>query len=195
MNQANFQLLPCPSCGTKNRIPVVRGPAGARCGKCGQVLAADDVGPPPDAYFNFRCQKCKTKNRIPAAGIDQKPQCGKCKSELNTRELFFPQPMLITDTNFEDLVVQSPVPVLVYAWAPWCPTCSGFSPIVDAFAHESKGKVRVAKLNVDANPALSSRFGIMSVPMLLIFDNGKLRESQVGGLQKHALMMKLAPYL
>ena len=69
------------------------------------------------------------------------------------------------------------------------------APIIDQFGVESKGKVRVGKLNIDANQNLASKFNILSVPFLYIFDNGDLRESMPGGLQKHDLMMKMAPYI
>ncbi len=69
------------------------------------------------------------------------------------------------------------------------------APVIDQFGVESKGKVRVGKLNVDASPILASKFSILSVPFLFIFDNGNLKESMPGGMQKHDLMMKMAPYI
>jgi len=69
------------------------------------------------------------------------------------------------------------------------------APIVDQFAVESKGKVRVGKVNVDSSPMLASKYSIMSVPFMFIFDNGQMKESGPGGLQKHDMMMKMAPYL
>jgi thioredoxin-like negative regulator of GroEL len=69
------------------------------------------------------------------------------------------------------------------------------APIIDQFAVESKGKVRVGKLNVDASPMLASKYNIMSVPFLFIFYNGQMKESMPGGLQKHDMMMKMAPYI
>ena len=69
------------------------------------------------------------------------------------------------------------------------------APIIDQFGVESKGNVRVGKLNVDASPMLASKFSIMSVPFAFIFDNGQMKESMSGGLQKHELMMKMAPYV
>ncbi len=69
------------------------------------------------------------------------------------------------------------------------------APIIDQFAVESKGKVRVGKMNIDTNQTLSAKFNILSVPFLFIFDNGKLKESMPGGMQKHDLMMKMAPYI
>jgi thioredoxin 1 len=69
------------------------------------------------------------------------------------------------------------------------------APIIDQFGVESKGKVRVGKLNIDVNQNLASQFNILSVPFLYIFDNGDLKESMPGGMQKHDLMMKMAPYI
>jgi thioredoxin 1 len=69
------------------------------------------------------------------------------------------------------------------------------APIVDQFAVESKGKVRVGKVNVDSSPMLASKYNIMSVPFIFIFDNGQMKESGPGGLQKHDMMIKMAPYL
>ena len=69
------------------------------------------------------------------------------------------------------------------------------SPIIDEFAAEAKTKVRVAKLNVDQNKMLASRYKILSVPFIFIFDNGKLKDSMPGGMQKHELMMQMAHYL
>ncbi len=69
------------------------------------------------------------------------------------------------------------------------------APIVDQFAVESKGKVRVGKVNVDSSPMLASKYNIMSVPFIFIFDNGQMKESGPGGLQKHDMMIKMAPYI
>ena len=69
------------------------------------------------------------------------------------------------------------------------------APIIDQFGVESKGKVRVGKINVETSPMLASRFSIMSVPFFFIFDNGQMKESGPGGLQKHDLMTKMSPYV
>jgi len=69
------------------------------------------------------------------------------------------------------------------------------APIIDQFGVESKGKVRVGKLNVETSPMLASKFSIMSVPFIFIFDNGQMKESMPGAMQKHELMMKMAPYV
>ena len=143
----------------------------------------------------MRCAGCGAKNRVPAGRLDASPLCGKCKQALPTRDLLSPAPVFVTDENFEEQVLKSPLPVLLFAWAPWCPSCGAAAPIIDQFASESKGRIRVGKVNVDANPQVASRFSIMSVPFLYIFDNGELKESTPGALQKHELMLKMAHYL
>jgi thioredoxin 2 len=167
----------------------------AKCGKCHAALPADEKEARPEADFKIRCTECGAKNRIPAGRLAAGPKCGKCGAKLKTEELFSPQPVMVTDANFDSQVLKSPLPVLLFAWAPWCPTCGAMTPIIDQFAAESKGKIRVGKVNVDANPALAQQFSILSVPFIFIFDNGQLRESLPGGLQKHELMMKMASYL
>jgi thioredoxin 2 len=121
--------------------------------------------------------------------------CGRCHEPLPIKDVFLPQPVMVTDSNFDDMVLKSPLPVLLFCWAPWCPTCGTVAPIIDEFAHTTKGKVRVGKLNVDANPLIARRYNILSVPYLFIWDGGQLKESLPGGLQKYELMMKMAPYL
>ena len=144
--------------------------------------------------YLIRCGGCRTRNRIPAERMGATAKCGSCGAPIPTRSAM-EQPVLVTDANFEDKVIRSPIPVLVFAWAPWCGTCAQVGPIVDAFAHEARGRVRVGKLNLDPNPGLARRFNILSVPHLFVFDNGRLRESLPGGLQKHELMMLMARYI
>jgi thioredoxin len=102
---------------------------------------------------------------------------------------------MITDSNFENMVLKSPLPVLLFVWAPWCPTCRTAIPVIDEYAKDAKGKIRVGKLNVDSNQEFSSKYNILSVPQILIFDNGRLKQTLPGALQKHEIMIKMAPYL
>ena len=85
--------------------------------------------------------------------------------------------------------------MLLFAWAPWCSTCGTVTPVIDEFASDARGKVRVGKLNVDTSPMLASKFNILSVPFLFIFDNGQMKESMPGVLQKQDLMMKISKYI
>jgi thioredoxin 2 len=187
MEQHHSQIIQCSKCGAKNKIPAEKVDKEAKCGKCGSPLTVDP--------FVLRCTECWSRNRIPLHKINDGAKCGKCGSPLKTEELFAEQPFMVTDGNFDSKILKSPLPALVFAWAPWCPTCRAFVPVIDDFARESKGKVRVGKLNVDNNPALSSKYNILSVPQTFVFDKGQLRENLPGSLQKHEIMMKMAHYL
>lgn len=195
MDQTNFHIVHCSECGAANRIPAEKTGMAAKCGKCQALLPAEEKKAVPGEAVKMRCTECGTKNKIPADKIDAGAKCGNCGISLKTEELFEPQPVMLTDGNFEIKVLKSPLPVLVFAWAPWCPTCGAVTPIIDEFAAQAKGKVRVGKINIDANPMLANKYNIMSVPFLFIFDNGQMKESLPGGLQKHELMIKLAKYV
>jgi len=195
MEQAGSDIIPCTHCGAKNRIPPDRLGTSARCGKCGHPLSTHGKDAGSSDLFVLRCTACRTKNRVPADKLQSDSKCGKCGVTLNTGVISAPQPFMVTEGNFETEVLKSPLPAVVFAWAPWCPTCRTFIPVVDAYAGDIKGKVRVGKLNVDQNPMLSSRYNILSVPQIFIFDGGQLKESLPGALQKHELAVKMAPYI
>ena len=197
MNQTTTEIVSCPACHAGNRIPLDRiGSSAAKCGKCKASLFPEKTDTQAGEHYRLRCPQCGARNRVPSYKLDAGPKCGRCGTRpFRPRKLLAPQPIMVTDGNFDSKVLKSPLPVLLFAWASWCPSCGTASPIIDQFAVEAKGKVRVGKLNVDANPQLANRFSIMSVPFLFIFDNGELKESMPGALQKHELMMKLTPYI
>ncbi|WP_295666713.1 thioredoxin [uncultured Haemophilus sp.] len=93
----------------------------------------------------------------------------------------------INDADFETVVVQSDIPVLVDFWAPWCGPCKMIAPILDEIAPEFAGKVKIVKINVDDNQLVAGQFGIRSIPTLLLFKNGQLVATQVGALPKNQL--------
>ena len=195
MNDLTAVIKQCPVCNTRNKIPADKVDANPICGKCRSPLGAAAAAGDSSVSYTIRCLECKARNRLPAHKIDAGAKCGKCGAALSTSELFIPQPVMVTDANFENMVMSSPLPVLLFCWAPWCPTCGAVAPIIDDFARESKGKIRVGKVNIDTNQQIAARFNILSVPYLFIFDNGRLKESLPGGMQKHQLMMKMAHYL
>lgn len=196
MVSGSSQFVQCSECGAKNRVPPEKVGMQAKCGKCGALLSRDgsEQQDRPAEVFVFRCTGCGTRNRIPGNRINAGPRCGKCRQALKTEELFEPQPLRITDGNFQEKVLRAPLPAMVFAWAPWCSTCRAFLPVIDEYARDSKGKVRVGKLNVDENPALSSSYNILSVPQILVFENGQLKETLPGAMQKQDIHKRMALY-
>ncbi len=101
------------------------------------------------------------------------------------------EPININEASFERAVIQSPVPVLVDFWAPWCGPCKMIGPLLEEIAMKSDGRYRVTKVNVDDDPALQQRFGIRGIPTLLFFKDGALRDQIVGAAAKNAIVEKL----
>lgn len=97
----------------------------------------------------------------------------------------------ITDKNFDSEVLKHDTPVLVDFWAVWCGPCQIQGPIVEDVAKAMEGKVKVGKLNVDENPEVSQKFGIMSIPTLMIFNGGAVVKQFIGVQSKEALMGEL----
>lgn len=97
----------------------------------------------------------------------------------------------LTDANFKTEVLDSTSPVLVDFWAPWCGPCQMIGPVVASIAKEYEGKIKVGKLNVDDNPVTASEYGIMSIPTLKIFKEGKIVEEMVGVQPAQAIMQKI----
>lgn len=93
----------------------------------------------------------------------------------------------VNDQNFESEVLKSSEPVLVDFWAEWCGPCKMMSPVVDQIASEMNGKIKVVKINIDENPNTPTRYGIRGIPTFMVFKNGQLVETKVGGMSKAQL--------
>ena len=92
-----------------------------------------------------------------------------------------------TDTNFDQSVLQNGQPVLVDFWAEWCGPCRAIAPVLEELSSELQGKVKIVKLNVDENPNTAAKYGIMSIPTLMLFKNGEIASRQVGAAPKQKL--------
>ena len=136
-----------------------------------------------------RCPSCGATNRVPLEKIGKglQPVCGRCKTALR----FENKPVNVTDANFAAEVERSPLPVLLDMWAPWCGPCVMVAPVIEELAAEMAGRVRVAKLNVDENPATAARFGVQSIPTLLLLKGGRELDRIVGVQSKAAIVQRI----
>ncbi len=133
------------------------------------------------------CPRCRTRNRLKAGATAELPVCGKCRSPL---------PWLVSanDTSFP-AEVQAAVPVLVDFWAEWCGPCRFVGPILEELARDEAGKIKVVKVNVDQNPLAAGKFGVRSIPTMVLFKNGRPVETLVGAMPKNVLLDRLRPHM
>ena len=105
------------------------------------------------------------------------------------------KPVEITDANFQKEVLNSDKPVLVDFWAVWCAPCKMVAPVVEELAKEYDGKLKVGKLDVDSNQEVSMKYGIRSIPTLMVFKGGKVVEQIIGAVPKRNLVEKVIPHV
>ncbi len=130
----------------------------------------------------YACSACGKPNRILRTRLRDDPSCGQCKQKVFPRK-----PVTITDASWKKEVEDSPIPVLVDFWAPWCGPCRAVAPVLETIAGERAGKLKIAKLNVDENPTTAARFAVQAIPTMIIF-RGPLEVDQIrGALPKAAL--------
>jgi thioredoxin 1 len=105
------------------------------------------------------------------------------------------QPIAVTDQDFEEQVLKSSTPVLVDFWAVWCGPCKMIAPVLEQIAQETEGVLTVAKLDVDNNPGVPSKFGIRSIPTMVLFKDGEAVDQIVGFRPKPQLLQQLAKHV
>jgi len=145
------------------------------------------------ASMVIKCANCGANNRVRLEDrADKQPVCGRCKSPLHAAPA---EPVIATDANFASLVERSDLPVLLDLWADWCGPCRMIAPTIKKLAAELSGKVLVGKLDVDANPQTAARFGVQSIPTLLILKDGQEVARLVGVQSREAILARLRSFI
>ncbi|WP_217477371.1 thioredoxin TrxC [Stutzerimonas stutzeri] len=132
------------------------------------------------------CAHCAGLNRIPADRLAERPRCGRCKSSVLTDK-----PFDVNQASFANQI-KGDVPLLVDVWASWCGPCRSFAPTFAQAATQLQGRCRLAKLDSEANPQLSTQLGIRSIPSLILFRSGQEVARQSGALPLPQLLAWLA---
>ncbi|MCA2017505.1 thioredoxin TrxC [Vibrio tritonius] len=128
--------------------------------------------------FTTRCPSCHGLNRVPNERIAEQPHCGKCQAHLLDGA-----PIEGTSENFMALL-QSPQPVVIDFWAPWCNPCVGFAPVFSDVAEERSGEIRFVKIDTEAQQQLAAQFQIRSIPTIMLFKDGQRVDMLNGALPK-----------
>ena len=124
---------------------------------------------------------------LPCCRVKDRPICGECK-----RPILIDRPVAVTDADFDRVIGESDVPVLVDFYADWCGPCKMMAPVLDEVAHDRAGETLFLKLDTERNPIVSQRFGIRGIPTLIVFRGGKEAARQTGALPRQGIEALLA---
>ncbi len=142
------------------------------------------------AALHIVCPHCNAVNRVPEEKLEQGGRCGKCHAPL-----FVGKPVTLTPANFAPHAERSDLPLLVDFWAPWCGPCKMMAPVFERAAAELEPKVRLGKVNTEEEQALAARFGIRSIPTLMLFRQGREVAQMAGAMDLRNLLIWVRQHL
>jgi thioredoxin 2 len=128
------------------------------------------------------CPQCLTANRVPPVRLGDDPKCGRCGAQI-----LADKPVALTEQTFDTFLERSELPVVVDFWAAWCGPCRMMAPAFEHAAAEMKTHVRFAKLDTDAAQSVAARFGIRSIPTLILFRGGREAARVSGAMDRRAI--------
>ncbi|HXF93645.1 MAG TPA: thioredoxin TrxC [Nitrospiraceae bacterium] len=129
------------------------------------------------------CSQCRGVNRVPGTRLSEGPKCGRCHAPL-----FTGHPIALTGADFDLHATRNDIPLLVDFWAPWCGPCRMMAPAFEQAAKILEPQVRLAKVNTEEEQALAARFGIVSIPTLILFHQGREIGRQPGAMGTHDIV-------
>jgi len=159
-----------------------------------QGISAADL----EAHVDYLLERGPKPQPRKAEGGNGRVHTGAASADAQTRHsagASTGRPVVVTDASFDRDVINSPLPVLVDFWAPWCGPCRMTDPIVEKFAREYAGRLRVAKVNVDENPYIAQRFGIQSIPTMMVVHNGQIVDRWMGAMPEPVLRNKVSAHI
>jgi thioredoxin 2 len=136
------------------------------------------------------CPHCTTTNRVPEGRLADRPTCGRCKGAL-----FLGKPLNLTAVDLDKHLTRGDLPLVVDFWAPWCGPCRVMAPAFEQAAVQFEPRLRLGKVNTEAEPGLGSRFGIRSIPTLVVFRKGREVGRQAGAVDLGGLVRWIGAYI